>query len=304
MNIFASIPPFIRGESLVASGENGFQRGVLRSWVASGLTPVSFNTQSEYDANPEFAKFLLGQGMQAIPVPSTVGAFPSHLPNLVKSLQAIASLHPKGPILLTNADIHIALSSTAKDRLGGLADRRFLLAHRAEVNESQRLLIGHRDFRGDKLAVWPSGIDFFAFGPELLRSALGFLSNSLTIGLPWWDMMLPMALLAAGGEPHYLDSTDFLHVSHTERWDGKWWSTIGAEATRHLSRSIDRRMAPLPVRQWAQGYASAVSPIQPPRIFMKRLRMYGSNLRTGRHRSVVLAEVAGMTEAIVCDAGR
>lgn len=148
------------------------------------------------------------------------------------------------------------------------------------------------------------GIDFIAARSEAFTAALPFLGPDLTIGLPWWDLLLPMALFAAGAVSTHLDSQQFMHLSHEDHsWNEAWLIQIGHSATRHLNHRIEGFKAPSTAFIWALAFQQLRSPLQSPRVFRSRLRLAFEHLRRSRKPELYLHDVLRMTEGLVCQKG-
>lgn len=303
MLLIASIPPSLRGVKFSESANDSVQRQILQSWFNAGFTPVSINTFSELKLNPDHRDALEDAGVDVLEVPSRQG-FPDYLPNLVQSLKYIVKAFPDKTIALTNADIHITLDKNTSKQLNSLAPSCFLLSHRIDIDSPSAFSVEIPE--RSKIIAGSSflpGIDFLAARPEALFRALPFLGDELTIGLPWWDLLLPMALLAAGASKSHLNNYCFLHIRHSDRWNPNWLDRIGESATRHLNHSIKGYRSPSSAFLWALAYQRLTSPFQPPRIMYSRLKQSLHQLLHGRQCPVYLLDVLRMTEAIVCETG-
>jgi hypothetical protein len=304
MRCLVSIPPILRGETFAGSPPSGLQHRLIRSWIDAGFQPISMNTAFELSANPEHQDGLRRAGVDVLVVPPSAGDYPSYLPNLRESLQLVSAHYPGEAIAIINADIHIRLSKPLRQQLDELEVDRFLLAHRSDVCDDSFFPLSIEQRRQNSLnSPFLPGIDFIAARPETFREACAFLSPHLTIGLPWWDLLLPMALFAVGASRSFVDSVHFLHVKHEERWDPRWLDEIGTLATRYLHRQIKGYKAPASAYVWATAYEKLVSPLQSLSVYKSRFMTRVEWMRKGRSCPTYLFDVLRMTEALVCEQG-
>lgn len=302
MRLLVSMPPSLRGEIFADRLDSSLQHRMIRSWLEAGFKPISLNTPSELEANPSHQSALAKAGVESLEVPPTGGDFPAYLPNLVAALRLAADRFPGEVIAITNADIHITLHEAAAKDLHTLRADCFLLSHRTDVADQALYEVPIERRNGGENSFLP-GIDFVAARAEAFKAALPFLGEELTVGLPWWDLLLPMALLAAGATKQHLSSLQFLHLKHSDRWEVRWLDRIGTNATRHLNASIKGYRAPASAFVWSLAYQKLVSPLQSPQIMKSRLQMRLDYLRERRTCPVYLHDVLRMTEGLVCETG-
>lgn len=304
MRCLVSVPPVLRGEAFVDSDSSGLQHRLIRSWIEAGFKPVSVNTSSELSRFPGHRDHLLKAGVDVLEVPPTSGDYPSYLPNLRASILLAAERFPAEVIALTNADIHFRLNNSCFHSLQKLTHADFLVAHRLDVKDDALFDVSFDGSEHIGLArSFLPGIDFIAAQADTLREACTYLSPHLTIGLPWWDLLLPISLYAAGANRSFLESSCFLHVLHEERWDPVWLSKVGILATRFLHRQIEAYKAPASAYVWSLAYSSIVSPVQSLRVYKSRLLTRIDQLRRGDFSPTYLLEILRMTEALVCRPG-
>ena len=298
--LLVSIPPSLRGEIFTDLPDSSLQHHLIRSWHEAGFKPISMNTPSELEANPSHRTALANAGVASLEVPSTGVGFPDYLPNLVAALRLVVDRFPGEVIAITNADIHIALQESVLANLRDLESNCFLLSHRTDVNDKALFDLPVEQRHGGEGSYLP-GIDFVAARVEAFKAALPFLGDELTIGLLWWDLLLPMALFAAGATKHHLSSLQFLHLKHSDRWEVDWLYRIGKTATCHLNASIQSFRSPAFAFVWSLAYQKLASPLQSPRVMKSRLGMRLEYMRQGNSYPVYLYDVLRMTKGLVCE---
>jgi hypothetical protein len=221
----SSLPPQLRGQPLDPAASNSLQLRTLGSWLKAGFSPLSFHTAAELAAQPDHAKRLAQAGVAVLEVNQTD---PEPLPNLLACLKALAAAHPTALLAITNADILLANGSSLPQTLKNLGPNQALIGRRlnvpsdadADANTSSALA-GFRD---------AYGFDFFAVHTASLLRALPLIPEGLVFGRPWWDLFLPLALLAAGLELRDPGPDLFLHPNHQERWSAEQWFRFGQQA--------------------------------------------------------------------------
>jgi hypothetical protein len=302
LRCLVSIPPVLRGEAFAASDPSSLHQRLIRSWLQAGFEPVSINTAFELDKHPDHHEHLKALGVGGLVVPATEGNYPPYLPNLRLALELAAERYPGEVLAITNADIFIDLDDSSHHQLRLLRHDGFLMAHRTDIDDDTLFGLSPAERRQLKLCEpFVAGIDFIAARSETMRLATDFLSPDLTIGLPWWDLLLPMALFAVGATRSFLASDQFLHLKHEERWDPRWLDQVGTRATRYLHRTIKTHKAPASAFVWASAYSQLVSPLQTLSAHKSRWITRFEHIKQGRHCPAYLFDVLRMTEGLVCE---
>lgn len=205
----------------------------IRSWRASGFSIFSLNTPEELRADRSLGEFLERQDVFSLQVSPSAQGQPKFLPNLKDAISGLLGESSEEVIALTNSDIHLALSEKDIQQIESLDNGSFIVSHRTDVVSTASLFPNGNS--GDGSRVYKYGLDLVIAHRSLLSDALAFTSPCLTLGLPWWDILLPIALLAVGGKLHHLDPVLVKHVKHDARaWNASWWNEIGREATAYL----------------------------------------------------------------------
>lgn len=237
--LVSSIPPQLRGQPLDSGHTTSLQQRVFASWRQAGCSLLSLHTATELAARPGHAEQLHQAGVAVLELQQGEA---EPLPNLRASLTALSRAHPQALIALTNADILFASSSALAQALQDLQPHQALVGRRSNVEaaaDGNVSPFGQRDIYG---------FDFFAFHAEGLRRILPLIPENLVFGRPWWDLYLPLALLAAGLELRDPGPNLFLHPIHQERWSGEQWLSFGRQADQRFSQLLDQ--------QGCHGFAS------------------------------------------------
>jgi len=237
----SSLPPRLRGEPLNPAAATSLQLQTLASWRLLGFSPISLHSTAELAANPCHAATLTQAGVDTIVVHQSG---PDPLPNLKASLQALTESYPDGVLAITNADILFAPGSALASALEGLRPDQALIGRRtnlaAEAPDGSGPA-GERD---------PYGFDFFAVHAGGLRRALPLIPESLVFGRPWWDLFLPLALLASGLQLVDPGPDLFQHSYHEERWSAEQWYRHGQLADQRFLELLRQQGHQHFARRW------------------------------------------------------
>lgn len=247
--LVSSIPPQLRGQPLAPGNATSLQHRVFASWRHAGCSLLSLHTAAELAARPGHAEQLRQAGVAVLELQAS-DAEP--LPNLRASLAAISQAHPQALFALTNADILFAPSSALPQALQALQPNQALVGRRSNVEATPDGDIspcGQRDIYG---------FDFFAIHAEGLRRALPLIPETLVFGRPWWDLYLPLTLLAAGLELRDPGPNLFMHPIHQERWSGEQWLSFGQQADQRFRQLLNQQGCHGFARRWSQHRRRAI----------------------------------------------
>lgn len=250
MLAFTSMPlrPMFRRRD-PAGGEVADVRAcTYQSWCAVGLNARSINTAFELEEKGLRGGEMLDlEGLGFLPLitaePTMAIGTPNYLPNLREMMKAILrDLDHEGLIMIINADIFLHPEFSVSQLVGWQqgASGDFWVGRRLDVQalscaeELARLPLGALS----QQAVYEQGIDAIVVSSQLLEKALKCLPAGLTFGLPWWDLILPVALIVVGGRLRHMPSGSLLHVDHEGRsWGVSRWGSIGAGVVVDLRSS-------------------------------------------------------------------
>jgi hypothetical protein len=249
----SSIPPQLRGQPLAESTAASLQQRALHSWRQAGCLPISFHSSAELSARPGHQQHLNQLGVHVL-CAAQRQCDPDPLPNLLASLTALVAAHPTALLAITNADIIFAPGNGLADALQRLQPDQALVARRTNVPaaadaQAGSIATGNRDIYG---------FDFFAFHAASLRRALPLIPESLVFGRPWWDLYLPLALLAAGLELRDPGPDLFLHPHHEERWSADQWYRHGQLADQRFPQLLHQQGCEAFALRWARQRRRAI----------------------------------------------
>jgi len=306
MYLIVSIPPILRGVQYASADNDSLQNLAIQSWKDSGFTPLSVNTIAELNRYPEHAQELARMGVDCFSVEAPKLPYPDYLPSLRAALLRVIAAFPESLIAVTNADIIFNLSESGLTTLRLLGEANCLVAHRTDIDS-----LGHKPTLADQSIVaegnpsfFGSGIDFVAAKACSFSTTLDCLSGDLILGLPWWDLFLPLALVASNHNLNHLDSTQFLHFRHSDRWEEKWWNLIGKKSSRFFYLAVRRNVMEPPIRKWIDGYLRASTPLRALRETVRRLkcrlRAFALQKQYVQSLDPRLLDIVYLTESLVC----
>lgn len=245
-----SIPPQLRGQPLAANVTTSLQQRALHSWRQAGFTPISLHTVAELAAHPAHQAHLNALGVQVLCLDQRQS---DPLPNLLAGLTALVEAHPGALLAITNADILFAPSAGLAAVLQTLPADQALVARRCNVPADADAATPSHTSQCDEF-----GFDFFAFHARALHQALPLIPDSLVFGRPWWDLFLPLALLASGLQLRNPGPGLFLHPSHLERWSAEQWYSHGQLADQRFAQLLRQQGSPGFARRWARQRRRAI----------------------------------------------
>jgi hypothetical protein len=229
--LLSSIPPCLRGEAFDSSKPDQLQNRVLKSWKELTSLIASIHTAHELESNPSLSGSLASEGVIPVTVSNPEACSLRHLPHLCTSLQWAADSHPNSIVVLTNSDIVLSPTSDLRSSLCSLEPDEMMLARRLNIQHfGDSNLFEQFD---------NAGFDLFAFHASAIPLLLPFLPDVLQFGVPWWDLYLPLACIAAGlklVKPS--DSSTCLHLNHSDRWNADTWFRVGVRADAALHAAL------------------------------------------------------------------
>lgn len=229
--LISTIPPRLRGQEFDPSDPDQLQSRVLNSWKELTSLIASIHTAHELESNPGFSGSLASQGVITVAVSNPEVCSLQHLPHLSTSLQWAADSYPNSIVVVTNSDIVLSSTNDLLTSLSSLAPDEMMLARRLNI-----------EYFGDNNLIKQydnAGFDLFAFHASAIPLLLQFLPDVLQFGVPWWDLYLPLACIAAGlklVKPS--DSSTCLHLNHSDRWNADTWFRVGVRADAALQAAL------------------------------------------------------------------
>lgn len=247
MLAFTSMPlrPLLRRKDCEKRQTVDIRLCAYKSWRAVGLTPKSINTSFELRGvglvDGDTFELEESSSLSLMAVDSTVDIeAPAYLPNLKGMIRGILSETCVGErIMLINADIvlhpEFSLLKLSGGRSCSCSD--FWIGRRLDVPAlSYGAQLTHASLSElSRKATYEHGIDAMVVSRELLEKAIEFLPSGLTFGMPWWDLVLPIALIKAGGNLRQMPSSSLMHVDHEQRsWGVSRWRLVGSNVVAAL----------------------------------------------------------------------
>lgn len=288
MLLATSIPPRLRGEALSDGDSSCLQRRVISSWLDADCRLISLNTEAELTAHPDHKACLEDLGISVL----CLSQGPSQLlPNFHAALNALANSTPDAILAITNADILFPPASILPRRLLSLRTDQALVGRRTNIPTDDSQAVSQCDIYG---------FDFFAFHTSSLCKILPLIPESLVFGQPWWDLYLPLALLAGGINLQAVSSDLFLHPIHSQRWSPDAWYHYGALADRIFPRLLRQHGYQDFARLWARRRRRAIHRWHGFTVLRHRLREQRRSLfRDGSLLPMHLSDVSDAINELV-----
>lgn len=193
--------------------QTNVQKECIKSWIAAGCEVFAFQSQQEMDRFPPSE----WEGVSFIEVEASKHYKPfipiSRITNWISSYYGYA--------LVINSDCSITISS---DELRNLVNH---------TNEGLTYLVRHDIDAGGNATRQPHGIDGFLFATK--NAMVMPQSEILCMGKPWWDYVLPLAMVKYGKVIQSPQNMTLKHIIHSIRWSGEEYNTCRNEAVRVLS---------------------------------------------------------------------
>lgn len=313
--VASSIPPRIeRAQDSTLGSASDIRERVIYSWRRHGFQIASINTAAEVDREAGLRKYFQECGIKSLCTPATPGALPPYLPNLHAMIAMACTKAQADIILLTNADIIFDLDDASLNAITGTQEKECFIAHRWDIDSldgAPSASNGHSTsgYKGGKSLGQPrmnqAGFDVFIAHKSLFLKSLDFLPESLTFGMPWWDLLLPIAMQAAGGRIKLLNPRQFLHVRHQERsWGYRWYNKIGGQTVLEMKKKLEYSELGAGASSWLEATEDAYTRHRRPRYLLREFKV-----RLGRYRRSIweepmagwLAEVQRITLSHVRD---
>jgi hypothetical protein len=208
--LFTSIPPEFNRKSKDGN-DIGREYAIkcIQSWRNSGFDPISINAENE----PMSQVIIEGKIKQVRLRRDATHEYGKPLIYLDDFISTVCRT-TDGPVALTNADILIRLQTSDRDLIENLESGQCVVSKRQDID----------DLHVTSGVEYIHGYDFFAFHSHDLKD---FSSNTLAIGMPWWDHYLPIMMFLRGLKSVRTNAAFVFHLVHSERWAYEKWITIG-----------------------------------------------------------------------------
>jgi len=244
MKIFTSMPvrPLLRAKDQKQNALIDIRDIAFESWARTGLEVISVNTSHELaslDTKSSVNQRFVNANLFKFSVSSTIEPnTPNYLPSFRAMLEsALKSTSKNSSLAIINADVvlHPDLNLSQYDSCD---EFQFWIGRRTDFADYSSLSVD-MNLPAVKMTsnpVYKYGIDAIVVSRSLMARALHLIPDCLTFGLPWWDLMLPVSLVAMGGRIGELPPAALMHIDHGARsWDSDHWQNIGLKVLSHSS---------------------------------------------------------------------
>jgi hypothetical protein len=218
--LYTSLPPAAPRKLSGRDISGAYQRACVRSWRDLGFNVVSLNTRAEIDILAKIHSDVIFQETA------------NDRPRIVDFLQSV--VHAGQDLAgIINADCML-LGKAAIRPILDAARNGLVIAERLNFNPESGQLTGSSCY----------GFDLILFCREAIAE-LDF-DDQITIGTPWWDYWLPLAVQQAGGELFIPSAPIMMHLDHPQNWSWKNWLWQGCRAHAGLMATNAGAKRPLP----------------------------------------------------------
>jgi hypothetical protein len=220
--VATSIPPVLRRQQGGHDIGLAYQASCVRSWVAAGFKILSVNAPDEIEQlAPRYPE------VEFVAAKRDVSAISGRKMPLIEDL-LVALSHQAQPILgIINADLCLETGSNWAGAIAPAIMATLLVGHRVDV-PSWPEAAGAGTVSG---APYQFGYDLFFFEKRALPAALTASAGGhrFAMGLPWWDLWLPLAFGLNGYRLALLTAPMAAHLTHPANYEIAVWERMGAE---------------------------------------------------------------------------
>ena len=264
--IVTSIPPRLMREQNGRNIGDKYQVDCVSSWVAAGLNVLSVNVPDEI---PELAQRF--PQVQFVPAERDARAIAGRPTPLIDDLLRVLARQPQSVVGIINADLCLEARRDWIDGVRAAVASTILIGHRLDVG-------GWSTQAGEIVAngvPYIGGFDLFFFERNAIPDFLarGGAGQCFSIGMPWWDFWLPVAMALQGCRVALLERPVAAHLVHPIKYDPAVWEHAGAQFIDYVQRQAAdpaakvapelapvveraRELAPRAakeIRQWTRG---------------------------------------------------
>ncbi|MCW6052236.1 FkbM family methyltransferase [Lyngbya sp. CCAP 1446/10] len=211
----------------IAPGNIENQRAAVESWRALGFSPVSLNTPEEISQlQPIYANVTF----QAVNRDARVEAGRPLV--YLDDMFAYLRDRPTKICGIVNSDIRLKAGDDFLALICKEAENSIVFGSRVDVETSENT----------EGKVYAQGFDFFFFDKQLLEQ---FPTSQFSLGLPWWDLWIPLTAHQKNLNLKYLASPVAYHIKHQVNYINNFWQTKGIHFTQFFDLNLSRQFEQL-----------------------------------------------------------
>jgi FkbM family methyltransferase len=201
--------PNIMVVTSIAPGNIDNQKPAIESWTRLGLKIISLNTIEEIETLKSLYKDVTFSAV------SRDGRKEAGRP-LVYLDDMFLYLREHGSKIcgIINSDIRLKVCADFLELIGKEIENSLILGSRIDVDYPEQ----------NEGEIYAHGFDLFFFEQKVLEK---FPSSQFCLGLPWWDLWIPVLAHHQGLNLKYLDVSGAYHVKHKVNYQNDLWRKMG-----------------------------------------------------------------------------
>ncbi|MEG4282323.1 FkbM family methyltransferase [Microcoleus sp. A006_D1] len=211
----------------IAPGNIDNQRAAVESWRALGFSPVSLNSPEEIS---QLQPIYENVTFHAVNRDARVEAGRPLV--YLDDMFAYLRDRPTKICGIVNSDIRLKAGSDFLALICKEAENSIVFGSRVDVETSENT----------EGKVYAQGFDFFFFDKQLLEQ---FPTSQFSLGLPWWDLWIPLTAHQKNLNLKYLASPVAYHIKHQVNYINNFWQTKGIHFTEFFDRNLSRQFEQL-----------------------------------------------------------
>jgi FkbM family methyltransferase len=197
----------------IAPGNIENQRAAIESWILLGFEAVSLNSREEINQLQSIYKNVTFHEVKR-DARADAGRPLVYLDDL------FAYLCDSGTKIcgIVNSDIRLKSDGDLISFICKQAENSVVFGSRTDVDSPEQTA-------GE---IYAKGFDFFFFDKDLLKH---FPKSQFCLGLPWWDLWIPLIAQQKGLTVKYVESAIAYHIKHPVNYINDLWQKMGIHFT-------------------------------------------------------------------------
>ncbi|MEG4074105.1 FkbM family methyltransferase [Microcoleus sp. Pol14C2] len=208
----------------IAPGNIANQRAAVESWRSLGFEAVSLNSREEISQlQPIYENVTFHEVKRDA---RTEAGRP-----LVYLDDLFVYLRDCGTKIcgIVNSDIRLEADGDLISFICKQAENAVVFGSRTDVDSPAEQAAGE---------IYAKGFDFFFFDKELLKH---FPNSQFCLGLPWWDLWIPLIAQQKGLTVKYLETAIAYHLKHPVNYINDFWQKMGIHFTGFFQPDLSRK---------------------------------------------------------------
>ncbi len=206
----------------IAPGNIENQRAAIESWILLGFEAVSLNSREEISQLQSIYENVTFHEVKR-DARADAGRPLVYLDDL------FAYLCDRGTSIcgIVNSDIRLKADGDLISFICKQAENAVVFGSRTDVDSPEQAA-------GE---IYAKGFDFFFFDKDLLRQ---FPKSQFCLGLPWWDLWIPLIAQQKGLTVKYVESAIAYHIKHPVNYINDFWQKMGIHFTGFFQPNLSR----------------------------------------------------------------